>query len=61
MNMPVYVCKGSCHAKISEEQYNNGLTRCGASDCEQNGQPFTKMYECVECHELLEEDVPHTH
>lgn len=35
-----YVCLGTCQAVISEEQYKNGLTKCGAADCTMHGQPF---------------------
>jgi len=35
-----YVCLGTCQAVITEEQYNNGLTRCGAKGCTLEGQPF---------------------
>ncbi|MCX8008950.1 MAG: hypothetical protein N3A54_04600 [Patescibacteria group bacterium] len=61
MNTPVYVCKGTCNAKISQEQYDEGLTQCGADGCTDNGRPFTKMYECDECHELMDTDTQHSH
>lgn len=35
-----YVCLGSCQAVISEEQYKNGLTKCGAEECTLYNQPF---------------------
>jgi hypothetical protein len=35
-----YVCMGSCQAVISEEQYMDGLTKCGAEVCTMKGQPF---------------------
>lgn len=35
-----YVCLGTCQAVISEEQYNNGLTKCGAKECTLYGQPL---------------------
>lgn len=59
MNNPVYVCEGSCKAKISEEEYKKGLMVCGNDSCERKGTPFTKMYECSDCKKLLPE--PHTH
>jgi hypothetical protein len=37
-----YICTGSCHAEITEEQYNNGLTACGADVCTMKGQPFVE-------------------
>lgn len=37
-----YVCLGTCQAVITEEQYNNGLTKCGAEVCTMKGQPFVE-------------------
>lgn len=59
MNVPIYVCEGTCKAHISQEQYDNGLVRCGAEECTLKGHEFTKMYECQECHKELKEDNPH--
>ena len=39
-NQKTYVCLGTCQAVITEEQYNNGLTKCGAEVCTMKGQPF---------------------
>ena len=61
MNTPVYVCEGTCGAKITEEQFNAGLTVCGAASCDKKGHPFTKMYECSECQNLSQQDTPHPH
>lgn len=35
-------CTGTCQAVISDEQYKNGLTKCGAESCDMKGQPFIK-------------------
>jgi hypothetical protein len=35
-----YVCLGTCQAVISEEQYNEGLTKCGAKGCSLEGHTF---------------------
>lgn len=35
-----YVCMGSCQAVVSEEQYKNGLTACGAEGCTMHGKPL---------------------
>ncbi len=32
----------SCGAVVSEEEYNNGLTVCGAEVCTMKGQPFVE-------------------
>lgn len=61
MNTLVYVCEGECHAKISEEQFNGGLTVCGTESCNLKGHAFTKMYECEECGRVAKEDKPHPH
>ncbi|HUQ85873.1 MAG TPA: hypothetical protein VM077_06145 [Candidatus Limnocylindrales bacterium] len=37
-----YACSGSCHAEISQEQYDGGLTACGADVCTMKGQPFVE-------------------
>lgn len=38
-----YICTGTCQARISEEQYENGVVVCGAKDCNMKGQPFKKI------------------
>ncbi len=35
-----WVCMGTCQAVISQEQYDGGLTKCGADVCTMKGQPF---------------------
>ena len=35
-----YVCLGTCQAVITEEQYKNGLTKCGAKSCDLKGHPL---------------------
>ena len=35
-----YVCLGSCQGVVTKEQYDNGLTHCGAEGCELKGQPL---------------------
>lgn len=37
-----YVCMGSCQAVITEEQYNNGLTKCGTKECTLYNHPFVE-------------------
>jgi len=41
-NQKTYVCLGTCQAVITEEQYKNGLTKCGAEVCTMKGQPFVE-------------------
>jgi hypothetical protein len=37
-----YVCMGTCQAVITDEEYKNGLTKCGAEVCTMKGQPFVE-------------------
>jgi len=37
-----YVCMGSCQAVITEEQYKNGLTKCGTKECSLYDHPFVE-------------------
>lgn len=39
-NKKTYVCTGSCQAVVTEEEYNKGLTNCGAEGCTMKGQPL---------------------
>lgn len=32
-----YVCLGTCQGVVTEEQYKNGLTHCGAEGCNLKG------------------------
>lgn len=41
-NKKSYVCLGTCQAEVSEEEYNAGLTQCGADVCTMKGQPFVE-------------------
>lgn len=38
-----YVCEGSCQARITQEQYDKGLTKCGEKNCNFYGKPFKKI------------------
>lgn len=39
----VYICQGTCGAKVTEEECEKGLTKCGAKNCTYYGTPFVKM------------------
>lgn len=41
-NPKTHVCLGTCQAVISDEEYKNGLTKCGAKECTMHGQPFVE-------------------
>lgn len=38
-----YICEGECHAQITQKQYDEGLTKCGAKSCNMHGKPFKKL------------------
>jgi hypothetical protein len=38
-----YICEGSCNAQITQKQYDEGLTKCGAKSCNMHGKPFTRL------------------
>lgn len=57
----VYVCTGGCGAVISKEQYDNGLTKCGADGCEHKGIEFEKRLKCTNCGSIFEETSIHNH
>jgi DNA-directed RNA polymerase subunit RPC12/RpoP len=61
MNKIVYVCTGTCKAEISEEQFKNGLTKCGAEGCTLKGHDFAKRLKCQECGAIFEEKENHSH
>lgn len=42
MDETVYVCTGTCGAVISQQQYDEGLTQCGADICTLKNHPFEK-------------------
>lgn len=57
----MYICTGTCEAKISEEEFKNGLTACGTEGCTHKGHTFEKRLECHVCGKLYKEDENHTH
>ena len=58
----VYICTGTCKAEISEEEYNKGLTKCGAPQgCTHLGHAFEKRMKCHLCRALYKEGEAHIH
>ena len=56
-----YVCLGTCQAEITDEQYNEGLTTCGAEVCTMKGKPFAKGLKCQTCGKNIAEGTQHEH
>jgi len=61
MNNQPYVCLGSCQAKISDEEYKNGLVVCGNNTCENKGKPFVEGDKCPNCGRTFTKDNSHQH
>lgn len=61
MDRVVYICTGTCGAKISEEQFKNGLTKCGTKSCNMYGHSFKQMIECGVCGKVYAPGEEHTH
>lgn len=61
MNKIVYVCVGTCKAEISEEQYKEGLIRCGANGCTMERHNFEKRLKCTVCGTVFKESKQHSH
>jgi len=45
----VYTCIGSCHAGVSLEQYEKGVKKCGAKNCDLRGHDFQALEQCPDC------------
>lgn len=60
MNGMVYVCTGGCGAVISQSQYDEGLTACGADGCAHHGKTFEKRIKCASCGSLYKEGEVHS-
>ncbi len=61
MSQTVYVCPGNCQAEISEEQFKEGLTHCGAETCDKKGVPFEKRLKCEVCGAVYLPNQSHEH
>lgn len=61
MNKVVYICTGGCGAIITQEQYDEGLTKCGAKGCLHHGHPFEKRLKCADCGKIFLENQTHKH
>lgn len=55
-----YICSGSCKAVITNQQYCDGLQRCGAPQgCTMKGHSFVKCLHCRKCNEHVSEGTIH--
>ena len=61
MDKTVYICTGTCKAEISEEQYKEGLTKCGTQGCTHFGHTFEKVLKCHECGSYYRPGEQHSH
>lgn len=61
MDKVVYICTGSCKAEVSQEDYDKGLTKCGADTCNMHNHPFKKVFKCAQCGAYYEEAGTHSH
>ena len=61
MNKIIYICVGTCKAEITEEQYKDGLTKCGGEGCTHKGHEFEKRVKCEECGAIFKEIKTHSH
>ena len=61
MNKVVYICTGTCKAEITEEQYKEGLVKCGAEGCTLRGHDFEKRLKCDICQTVFKEGEKHSH
>ena len=55
-----YVCLGSCQAFISEEEYKNGLIKCGGEGCDLKGVKFVEGKRCKKCGKNFKSGTKHT-
>lgn len=39
----VYICQGTCGAKVSKEERDKGIEKCDTKTCTYYGTPFVKM------------------
>lgn len=58
-----YFCNGTDQAVVTQEQYNQGLTKCGNESCSLHGQPFEKGLYCTTCGRKIttQEESQHNH
>ncbi len=45
MKKIAYVCEGTCKAQITQEQFDQGIVKCGAEGCTLHGHHFIPVKE----------------
>jgi len=55
-----YVCTGSCHGMVTEQEYQSGKTNCAAEDCDKYGEALKKMMYCPGCDVIYREEEGHS-
>lgn len=61
MDQTVHVCAGTCHAIVSQEDYEKGITRCGTEGCTCQGMEFEEAVKCGHCGKIYKKDEKHEH
>ena len=50
-----YFCNGTDQAVVTQEQYDQGLTKCGNESCSLHGHQFEKGLYCTTCQKRITE------
>lgn len=56
-----YFCTGTCGAVVTQEQYDQGLTKCGDESCNMHDKPFERGLFCVSCEKRIGEEEKDQH
>ena len=56
-----YFCTGTCSAVVTQEQYDQGLTKCGDESCNMHDKPFERGSFCVSCEKRIGEEEKKQH
>jgi len=51
-----YFCNGTDQAVVTQEQYDQGLTKCGNESCSLHAHPFEKGLYCTICQKRVTQD-----
>ena len=56
-----YFCSGTDQAIVTEEEFKNGLTKCGNKTCSMYQHPFEKGIYCTTCEKRIKEGEERNH